>query len=148
MRSLLLSVLMLGACAQPADAPVDQPAPPHAELAQRIEADLVRLDTELTADGVVAAGLNETADLGNGLFVRPLEVVEDSRCPANVDCVWAGRVVLRADVSGQTLDLILDEPVTTPQGVVVLAVVKPYPFHDWPETEVAIPPYRFGFRRG
>ncbi len=147
MRAILFSVLLLAGCAQPADAPADQPAPPRGELAQRIEADLARLDTELAADGVVAAGLNETADLGNGLTVRPLDVIEDSRCPANVDCVWAGRMVLRAEVSGQTVDLISDEPMTTPRGVVVLAVIKPYPFQDWPE-EIAQPPYRFGFRRG
>jgi hypothetical protein len=37
------------------------------------------------------AGLGQAAEV-NGLRLRPLEVVEDSRCPARVECVWAGRV--------------------------------------------------------
>lgn len=30
--------------------------------------------------------------------VTPIEVEEDSRCPMNARCVWAGRVVVRATV--------------------------------------------------
>ena len=94
------------------------------------------------------AGINETADLGNGLTVRPLEVIEDSRCAANVQCVWAGRLRLRANVSGSEVELIAGQPLTTPRGVVVLAVVKPGAWAEWPEREVPRPAYRFGFRRG
>ena len=56
-----------------------------------------------TADGVVTqaasvagptAGLGETAAVA-GLTIRPLRVVEDSRCQINARCVWADRVVLR-----------------------------------------------------
>lgn len=148
MRALLFSVLLLAACAPAADAPADPPAPPQGELAQRIQADLDRLDTELAAEGVVAVALNETADLGGGLTVTPLEVLEDSRCPANVDCVWAGQVRLRVNVSGVEAEIISDQGLSTPNGMVVLAVIKPYPFHEWPEAEIPIPPYRFGFRRG
>lgn len=148
MRALLFSVLLLAACAPAADAPADPPAPPQGELAQRIEADLDRLDTELAAEGVVAVALNETADLGGGLTVTPLEVLEDTRCPANVDCVWAGQVRLRVNVSGVEAELSSEQGLSTPNGMVVLAVIKPYPFHEWPEAEIPIPPYRFGFRRG
>lgn len=148
MRALLFSVLMLSACVQPTETPADPPASPQGELSQRIQADLDRLDRELAAEGVVAVALNETADLGGGLTVTPLEVLEDSRCPANVDCVWAGQVRLRVNVSGVEAELNSDQGLATPNGIVVLAVAKPYPFHEWPEAEIPIPPYRFGFRRG
>lgn len=32
--------------------------------------------------------------------VTPLRIVEDSRCPADVRCVWAGRLVIEAAVAG------------------------------------------------
>ncbi len=144
MRALILA-FALAACTQPA--PAEAPPPAQTELVQRIQADLERIDRELAAEGVVAAGLNETADLGGGLTVTPLEVLEDSRCPANVDCVWAGQVRLRVNISGAEAELISDQPLATPNGTIVLAVVRPYPFQEWPEDEIAIPPYRFGFRR-
>jgi len=144
MRAFLIAAFALAACAQP---PAATPPPPQNDTAQRIRADLAQLDAALAAEGVVAASIGETADLGGGLTVRPIDVTEDSRCPANVDCVWAGRLVLRADVSGTERDLTLDEPLETPQGTILLAVAKPAPWHDWPESEVPLPPYRFGFRR-
>ena len=34
-----------------------------------------------------------------GFIVTPIKVEEDSRCPMNARCVWAGRVVVRATVT-------------------------------------------------
>jgi hypothetical protein len=45
------------------------------------------------------AGLGQIAVVG-GLTIRPIEVVEDSRCPAQVRCVWAGRLIVRARMNG------------------------------------------------
>jgi len=45
------------------------------------------------------AGLNQVA-IVDGLRIRPIAVIEDSRCPANVQCVWAGRLVVRARMNG------------------------------------------------
>lgn len=146
MRVMLFAVFALAACAQSPATPA--PSPSGGELAQQIRADLARLDRELAASGVVAAGIGETANLGNGLTVRPLEVVEDSRCAANVTCVWAGRLRLRANVSGVERELTLGETLQTPQGAVIFAVARPGAWHDWPEREVARPAHRFGFRRG
>lgn len=142
MRALILAAFTLAACAS---------APPSdtagSQLAQDIRADLSRLDSELAAPGVFAAGIGQTADLGGGLTVRPLEVIEDSRCAANVQCVWAGRLRLRASVSGVERELTLGETVQTPQGALVFAIAKPGAWADWPTSEVARPAYRFGFRR-
>ncbi len=140
MRAVLFA-LMLGACAAGATA---QPSP----SADHIRADLARLDNELHAPGVIAAGIGETADFGMGLRIRPIEVIEDSRCAANVTCVWAGRLRLRVELAGAIHEMTLGESLITPYGAVALAVTSPGAWQDWPEAEIARPPYRFGFRLG
>jgi hypothetical protein len=89
----------------------------------------------LTACATVPpAGAEPTAMLGqvayvNGLKVRPLQVVEDSRCPINVQCVWAGRIVVRSEIAGgswrQTRDLELGKPLQIADGALVLIAVSP-----------------------
>jgi hypothetical protein len=155
MRAILFATLTLAACANPAG-PVaqssTQDSPPVqtgalSPVAQQIRADLARLDQELRAPGVVAASIGQSADLGGGLVVRPLRVVEDSRCPNNVQCIWAGRLRLLANVSGSEVELTLGEPVPTPNGSVTLAVASPGPWAEWPTVELGEKPaYRFGFR--
>ena len=73
------------------------------------------------------AAIGESAVVG-GLVIRPLALLEDSRCPASVQCVWAGRVRIRAAIAparlalpagpnasatmvGREIDLILGVPV-------------------------------------
>lgn len=67
-------------------------------------------------------GLGQTALVG-GPRVRPDHVVEDSRC------VWEGRVVVRATVSGgdwsKPVDLILGVPVAVADGKLTLTRVTP-----------------------
>lgn len=140
MRALIVAALVLGACASPAGGGAT-PLPQH------IQVDLDQRAEALRADGVVAVGLNQTADLGGGLRVRPLEVLEDSRCPQNARCVWAGRLRLRVNVEGVGDREIADDAgaLQTPRGSFELVAVSPGPWTDWPEG--AKPPYRFGFRR-
>lgn len=144
MRAILFAAFALAACASPAGGvgePTPRPQPEHIrmDLEQRAEA--------LRADGVVAAGIGETADLGNGLRVRPLEVLEDSRCPQNARCVWAGRLRLRVAVEGVGDREISDnaEGLQTPRGNFALVAISPGTWTDWPQSQR--PPYRFGFRR-
>src|SRR5262245_3093654 len=115
MRAIVFAALLLAACAAPAGPVVADPAP-ALPLAQQIRADMARLEGELRADGVVAAKIGETADLGGGLVVRPLAIIEDSRCPSNVQCIWAGRLRVRANVSGDDVELTLGEPAQTAHG--------------------------------
>ena len=94
------------------------------------------------ANGPTAA-LNEVANL-DGLTVRPLAVLEDSRCPAQVQCVWAGRVRIRAEVGGDGIrELTLGEPVAVSGGALTLVDVRPSR-----RTPDAIAPraYQFTFR--
>lgn len=143
MRAILFAALLLTACATPAGGA----GTPAANLPQHIQEDLAQRDAALREPGVVAVRINETADLGGGLRVRPLEVVEDSRCPQNARCVWAGRLRVRVNVEhvGER-EVILDEgAVETPHGSFSLVAVSPGPWTDWPESQR--PPYRFGFRK-
>lgn len=142
MRAVLFAVFALAACAQTQAAPqID------ASLPQHIREDLAQREAALREPGVVAAGLNQTADLGNGLRIRPLEVLEDSRCPQNARCVWAGRLRLRVNVEGVGDVEIADDadgPTQTPRGAFVLVAISPGPWTDLPQGAV---PYRFGFSR-
>ena len=76
------------------------------------------------------AGLGQAGEV-NGLRFRPLEVVEDSRCPARVQCVWAGRVVLHVGVGkpggGEEtrLDVTLGQPASVYGGTLTLVNVDP-----------------------
>ena len=62
------------------------------------------------------AGLGQVAIVG-GLKIRPIEVVEDSRCPATVQCAWAGRLVVRARMNGPGWTQIRDFELGTFQAV-------------------------------
>ena len=74
------------------------------------------------------AALGQTAHV-DGLRVKPLAIVEDSRCPINVICVWAGRLVVRAEVSAgnwrQTRDLELRKPQPIADGQLTLVEAAP-----------------------
>jgi len=44
-----------------------------------------------------------------GVSVKFLEVIEDSRCPEGVNCMWAGRAIVKAEVTsnGKTEEVTL-----------------------------------------
>lgn len=66
------------------------------------------------------------------VVVRPDALVEDSRCPMNARCVWAGRVVITAtlwtDGKRSTAQLISGEPFRIAGGELVLNSVRPESF--------------------
>ncbi|MGE0457520.1 MAG: hypothetical protein AB7O56_04885 [Bauldia sp.] len=72
---------------------------------------------------------------GQGMVVRLTDIVEDSRCPIDVMCVWAGRVVVALEVTSanppggaQTEEVTVDtlDQTATVRGVVFsLLQVKP-----------------------
>lgn len=65
----------------------------------------------------------------NGVTITPREVVEDSRCPRDVQCIQAGRVRVRATlVSGlgtANQIFLVGEPITTEAEAVTLTQVEP-----------------------
>lgn len=142
MRAFLISALLLVGCAS---APAAEA--PAANLPQHIREDLAQRDAALAETGVVVARIDESANLGDGLVVRPLAAVEDSSCPQNARCVWAGRLRLSVAIEGvgEREITLGEEAVQTPRGAFQLVAVSPGPWTDWPEG--AMPAYRFGFKR-
>jgi hypothetical protein len=91
-------------------------------------------------------GIGATARVG-GIAITPLAVLEDSRCPRDVTCIWAGRVLIRARVEAEGRSSIsemeLGKPLaTSPNAAIVLARVEPER-----TSSAAIEPdgYRFAF---
>jgi hypothetical protein len=94
------------------------------------------------AHNMAIARLGETVRLHN-VPVTPVRVLEDSRCPERVSCVWAGRLRLSVRIGRATRELALGEPVPMVGGTLQLATVVPRPKR---EGTIAPGDYRFGFR--
>ena len=86
------------------------------------------IDTINTAD-VVSARLNATASVFE-VGITPLVVLEDSRCPEDVQCIQAGTVRVRAEITSGGEEIIgilqLEQASTTPGGVITLMRVDPF----------------------
>jgi hypothetical protein len=74
--------------------------------------------------------LSETQRVA-GAQINPLEIVEDSRCPEGVQCIQAGTVRMRAnvtargDVDPQEVMFELGVPMTVGKDKITLVTVKP-----------------------
>lgn len=90
-------------------------------------------------------GFGETAYV-DGPHVTPLELLEDSRCPKEVNCVWAGQVRIKVRVTGgswsKDLELVNDKPVQVADGALTLIGVTP---EKTQSKEDAQGDYRFTF---
>jgi len=98
------------------------------------------------APGLVYARLGQTVTVG-GPRVTPLAVLEDSRCPTGVQCVWAGRVRLSVRIGvgpgATTREMTSGMPLSVADGALTLVDVEP------PRSRGSAPSpdaYRFGFR--
>lgn len=73
-------------------------------------------------------GLGQAVKVGD-LAVTPIAVVEDSRCPINARCFWAGRLIVRTQIDGagwrDTTDITLGESYGTHGTVVALVSGEP-----------------------
>ncbi len=94
------------------------------------------------------AGESETVEarLGQsvtvlGETITPKKVLDDSRCPSDVQCIWAGTVRVEGTVLGGMgegqLTFELDKESTTEVNSIKLVDVKPYPLstHDIADSE-------------
>lgn len=75
-----------------------------------------------------AVSLGQHAHVGQ-LLITPKTVIEDSRCPINARCVWAGRLVLETRIEGrkwlETANLTLGVPYVTHGTGVALVSAEP-----------------------
>lgn len=86
----------------------------------------------------------------DGPRVRPDRVIEDSRCPADVQCIQAGRLVVRATVLGggwsKEIDFTLGVPAPVADGTLTLVDAKPVPIRG--ETAAFAARFTFEFQGG
>ena len=82
--------------------------------------------TPIRSDGLATYG--QSIRVG-ALVVTPQALVEDSRCPINARCIWAGRLVLKARIDGagwrETVDLTLGKPHSTHGTGLALVSAEP-----------------------
>ncbi|WP_267102482.1 hypothetical protein [Xanthomonas sacchari] len=101
----------------------------------------------LPIEGPVRLGEIAAVD---GPRVRPDRVMEDSRCPADVQCVQAGRLIVRATVLGggwsKEVDLALGVPVPVADGMLTLVDATPAPIAS--ETAASAARFTFKFQGG
>ena len=92
------------------------------------------------------ARLDQPTRVG-ALIATPQVLVEDSRCPINARCVWAGRVVVTTRIDGpgwrETANLTLGQPFATHGAGLALTSVEPGKIAGTPATPPAA--YLFGF---
>jgi hypothetical protein len=100
----------------------------------------------IAGDGISRLRIGETGTVTQGVTITPLKLLEDSRCAAGVQCVWAGqvRVSVRLDTgaASETREFTSDKPQSVAGGTLVLAEVYPGKVKNvtiFPEE------YRFGF---
>lgn len=96
------------------------------------------------------ANFGERARAGD-VVVRPERLVEDSRCPMNARCAWAGRVVIDvtvwADGGRRSVQLESNKPLALRGGELSIAEIRPESFMTNakpPRTDYA---FRFSFDR-
>lgn len=100
-----------------------------------------------TSGGLAYARIGQEIRV-DGPRVTPLSVLEDSRCPENARCIWAGRVRISARIvtgrGAETREMTLGEPIAVADGKLLLGDVQP----GRKTTEAAVAPgdYRFEFR--
>lgn len=95
--------------------------------------------------GKVTLGQRAYAD---GPIIQPVAVLEDSRCPENVTCVWAGRLRLkmiwvRPGGRLQPFKVTLGQQTPLADGSILLEKASPARRTDRP---IAAEDYRFSFR--
>ena len=159
MRSLIVLLALVGCVGPPAgqnaatdDAPPRGPAPPQAPAPPGPSANAFRAAIEANEEQfryAIVARLGEEArqDI---VTIRPLEVMEDSRCPVDATCVWAGRVRLRVRVTigGTSVEPVMeiDRPVTLSSNQqLTLVAVDPLNWAHPPAGVDPRAPKRFAF---
>ncbi|MCW1403097.1 hypothetical protein OKA06_12435 [Novosphingobium sp. MW5] len=94
------------------------------------------------------AKFGERAQAGP-VIVRPDRLVEDSRCPMNARCIWAGRVTIDATVwdggARRSVRLQSDKPATLRGGDLSIVEIKPDSFMTNAKPRRADYTFRFSY---
>lgn len=150
---ITLALLLLAGCGGSGPPPGPnlvgpEPPAPGPALTEEYRAMLESVERPFREPGVVTARLNEEVAVGN-VRVRPLAIIEDTRCPIDLDCVHGGSFRLRVAVSGiGETEMQLWQPLAIPGSAPLrLVAVAPPRWHQAPAGVDQNAPPRFGFRR-
>lgn len=94
-----------------------------------------------TINSTVILGLNETFEI-NGLIIKPWAVTQDSRCPSDVTCIQAGKVVVAINLGTSTMEIEPGQIKHAGAFSVTLDDVMPYPISTHKITDQE---YKFTF---
>ncbi len=124
---LIPTLLALAACAAPARDTLDLPTAPVSTV-------------PVGTDFVLAPGASAAADDG-ALTVGFIGITNDSRCPTNVQCVWAGsaRAGLRVRDGAASRDLHLETLATKDTATVGVYLIRLVEVNPAPVTTDPIP---------
>ena len=104
-------------------------------------------DAPLADGSDVALGQRAYVD---GPLVQPVAVLEDSRCPMNARCVWAGQVRLSLRIGGrgdERVEITSGKPLRIADGTLELVEVRPDKVAGGNRGgAIDSSAYRFGFR--
>ena len=139
MRSLwlMLALAGCGASSPPAGPNLvgpepPAPGPPAMPLSEEARAMLESVERPFREPGTVTARLNEEVAVGS-IRVRPLAILEDTRCPIDLDCVHGGQIKVRVTIAGQgETELQLRQPLTVGGETIRLVAVAPPRWHRPP----------------
>lgn len=103
-------------------------------------------EAPLTNGNNVPLGISAYVD---GPIIHPIKVIEDSRCPMNARCIWAGTVKIEAiwvrAGDDRVIELELGKPAPLADGTIELTDVRP-PRMAGEGRELKPADYRFSFR--
>jgi hypothetical protein len=142
---ILLGIIVIGAVAatRGSSPATSNPTPVPTETPTPTPPTPVTPTPTPSSSGVIS--LAETKTI-NGVTLKPLAVVEESRCPQGVQCIWAGTVRVRTQIStngvSTTTVIELGKSVIVSSKGITLASVTPGPVAGIP---VKSGDYRFVF---
>ncbi len=98
-----------------------------------------------TSSGIIKMKIGDRKE-ALGVAISEIKVVSDSRCPASVQCIWAGTVVVKATTSyiaSAEEEYTLGKPVSIGNNrSVTLTLVTP---STQPNVQIPAPNYEFTF---
>ncbi len=103
-------------------------------------------EAETDCEGASCVAIGETFETG-GATITPLEVLEDSRCPIDAQCVWAGQIRIRALVErdGREREIELTGGEIVPVLSGNLEFTQAWPMASTSTGAIASEAYRFHF---
>jgi len=81
---------------------------------------------EIEAPTTATLALGERKQIGS-IFITPLEIVEDSRCPIDVVCIQAGTIRINAQIGARVVELKIGTPVIVEAESITLTEAQPAP---------------------